>query len=62
MGVVKAEFSLCPAHPVRGSARYVTMAEGSSNAVKVVASDTEFQRELALANEKLVVVDFYATW
>ena len=39
------------------------MATGSSTSkVKVISVDGDFQRELTLANDKLVVVDFFATW
>lgn len=30
--------------------------------VKVIPSDQEFQKELIVAGDKLVVVDFFATW
>ena len=39
------------------------MAAGSSTSkFKVISVDGDFQRELTLANDKLVVVDFFATW
>ncbi len=37
------------------------MAAGLGN-VKVVPSDADFQKELIVAGDKLVVVDFFATW
>ena len=30
--------------------------------VKLIASDSDFQKELALNSESLIVVDFFATW
>ena len=38
------------------------MADGGGDKVKTILSDSEFQKELVLAVERLVVVDFYATW
>ena len=40
----------------------VKMAEGGGGKVKTIQSDSEFQKELVLAAERLVVVDFFATW
>lgn len=37
------------------------MAQGGSR-VKVILSDSEFQKELISSGNKLVVVDFFATW
>lgn len=40
-----------------------TMATGGATGnVKEVPSDRDFQQELVLASNKLVVVDFFATW
>ena len=36
-------------------------AAGNSN-VKEIKDDNQFKRELTMALEKLVVVDFFATW
>ena len=30
--------------------------------IKVVASDSDFQKELVTAGDRLVVADFFATW
>ena len=39
------------------------MAAGSSTSkVQIISVDGDFQRQLTLANDKLVVVDFFATW
>lgn len=40
------------------------MASGSSTgvSVKAVVSDGDFQNELVIAGDKIVVVDFFATW
>ena len=40
----------------------VKMADGGGGKVKTIQSDSEFQKELVLAAERLVVVDFFATW
>ena len=38
------------------------MATGGSSRVKAVLSDSDFQRELIAVGDKLIVVDFFATW
>ena len=38
------------------------MAAGSSTSKVKIFVDGNFQRELTLANDKLAVVDFSATW
>ena len=35
---------------------------GAQGNVKVVGSDSNFQKELLTAGDKLVLVDFFATW
>ncbi len=37
------------------------MAAGGGN-LKVIPNDSEFQKELIVVGDKLVVVDFFATW
>ena len=34
----------------------------SANRVKQISSDSDFQKELSLLGQQLVVVDFFATW
>ena len=34
----------------------------SPSRVKLISSDSEFQKELSLVGQQLVVVDFFATW
>ncbi len=38
------------------------MATTSESNVKDISDDSQFKRELTMALEKLVVVDFYAKW
>ena len=45
----------------RWSLVFLKMAAGGGK-VKAITSDSDFQKELALNSESLIVVDFFATW
>lgn len=55
------EFNHTPIHMLYAHFDSQIMAEVPGN-VKVILTDSDFQKELIVAGDKLVIVGFFATW